>query len=113
MKKNIVYLIFICGILTAPGCIRSRVVVTSQPSGADITINNVYRGRTPITVPFGWYWYYDFVIEKEGFQKIKAQERFHTPFWCWMPLDLVMEAIPLYFYDTKHLKYNLKPVEVP
>ncbi|MBN1899736.1 PEGA domain-containing protein [Candidatus Sumerlaeota bacterium] len=112
MKKFLICIVFILILITS-GCIRSRVVVTSQPSGADVTINNAYRGKTPIIVPFGWYWYYDFVIEKEGYQKIKVLERFHTPVWCWIPLDLVMEAIPINFYDTKHRKYTLKPVETP
>lgn len=113
MKKILLYLVFFSGLLFISGCIRSRVVVTSQPSGADVTVNNVYRGRTPITIPFGWYWYYDFEIEKQGYQKTRIQERFRAPLWCWMPLDLVMEAIPLNFYDTKHRKYVLKSVEVP
>ena len=113
MKKILFYVIFIFGILSASGCIRSRVIVTSNPSGADVTINNVYRGRTPLIAPFGWYWYYDFVIEKEGYRKIRTQERFRAPFWAVMPLDLVMEAIPINFYDTKRRNYQLKPVEAP
>ena len=113
MKKILFYIILIGGVLSVSGCIRSRVILTSKPSGADVTMNNVYWGRTPIIIPFGWYWYYDFVLEKEGFQKLKKRERLHAPFWCWIPLDLVMEAIPLRFYDNKHLKYTLKPVEVP
>jgi len=95
------------------GCLRSRVIVTSEPPGADVTINNTYRGRTPVTVPFGWYWYYDFNLEKEGYQSLEARERFHTPIWCWMPLDLVAEATPLLLYDTKHRHYVLKPLESP
>jgi hypothetical protein len=81
MKKIFLYLVCLVGILFVPGCIRSRVVVTSQPSGADVTVNNVYRGRTPITIPFGWYWYYDFVIEKEGYEKTKVQEHFRAPLY--------------------------------
>jgi len=45
------------GALAASGCIRSRIIVTSDPPGADVTMNGLHRGRTPIEIPFIWYWY--------------------------------------------------------
>jgi hypothetical protein len=113
MRRWNLFLLAALGFAALPGCIRSRVIITSAPSGVDVTMNDMYRGRTPITIPFGWYWYYDFKLEKEGYQKIEARERFHTPIWCWIPMDLVMEAIPLNFHDTKHRHYALLPAEKP
>lgn len=91
------------------GCIRSRVIITSDPTGADVTFNNVYRGRTPIIIPIIWYWYYDVEIEKEGFEKLVRVERFRSPVWFYMPFDLLMEALPLPIYDTKYRHYILTP----
>jgi len=99
------------GLILCSGCIRSRVVVTSDPVGADVTMNNTYRGRTPITIPFTWYWYYDFKLEKEGYQTLTARERFRTPPWCYIPLDLFMEAMPFRINDVRYRHYVLTPTE--
>lgn len=89
------------------GCIRSRVVITTDPPGADITCNNEYRGASPMTIPIIWYWFYDFEIEKEGYERIFTRERFHAPVWTYMPLDLIVEALPFPLYDTKNRHYIL------
>jgi hypothetical protein len=96
--------------LTA-GCIRSRVIITSDPPGADVTFKREYRGRTPITIPINWYWFYDVEIEKEGYNKVETMERFHSPVWFYMPFDMVMEAMPFPIKDTKYRHYVLTPKE--
>ena len=113
MKRYSFIGVLIFTALMGVGCIRSRVVVTSEPTGADITVNGTYRGRTPITIPFGWYWYYDFEVDKEGYEPLKARERFRAPVWFYIPFDLIMEAIPLRIYDTKHRHYPLIPKATP
>lgn len=113
-KKNakiIVAIITILLLVFLSGCIRSRVIITSEPPGADVTFKNTYRGRTPITIPIIWYWYYDIEIEKEGFEKIHTVERFHAPVWFYVPFDLIMEAMPFPIYDTKYRHYVLTPLE--
>jgi len=113
MKKFAVFAISLILLICLAGCIRSRVVVTSDPVGAGVTVNDTYRGRTPITIPFGWYWFYDFKVEKEGYQSLESRERFHAPVWFYMPFDLIMEAMPFRIYDTKERYYALVPVEYP
>ncbi len=98
-------------LLLATACIRSRVVITSDPTGADVTFKSMPRGRTPVTIPIIWYWYYDINIEKPGYEPIVTTERFHAPVWFYMPLDLIMEAIPIPIYDTKKRHYVLVPSE--
>mgnify|MGYP006279752949 FL=1 len=109
MKRILLFAVILILISIVSGCIRSRVVVTSEPSGADLTMNNTYRGRTPLTIPFAWYWYYDFEVEKEGYRRLESRERFKAPVWFWMPFDLVCEAMPFNIYDTKRLHYSLTP----
>lgn len=102
-----VIVIFVLGFLS--GCIRSRVIITSDPPGAEVKFNNVPRGRTPITIPFIWYWYYDVELEKEGYEKIVTKERFRAPVWFYIPFDFFMEALPFPIYDTKYRHYVLTP----
>ena len=93
------------------GCIRSRVIMTSDPPGADVTLKRDYRGKTPITIPISWYWFYKVKVEKEGYETIETYERFRAPVWFWMPFDIVMEAMPFPIYDTKRRHYELVPKE--
>jgi len=92
----------------AAGCVRSKVVVTSDPPGADVTMNDVSVGRTPVEVPFTWYWFYDFKAEKDGYETAVSRERFKAPVYLWVPMDLVMEAMPFPVTDTKKVHLALR-----
>ncbi len=100
---------FVCLVFT--GCIRSRVTITSEPSGAEVVWRGKPRGATPITIPFEWYWYYDFSLEKEGYEKKELVERFRTPPWFLMPLDLFAELAPVPISDHRYRHYELKKKE--
>ena len=113
MRKICLLFIVLFLVTTLSSCIRSRVVVRSTPSEAHVTMNDAYRGKTPITIPFGWYWFYDFEVEKEGYQTLESRERFRAPVWFYIPFDLVMEIMPFRIYDTKELDYVLVPEESP
>lgn len=99
--------------LVAPltGCIRSRVTITSEPAGAEVFWRGERRGPTPITIPFEWYWHYDYRLEKEGFEPVEVVDRFRTPPWFLMPLDLLMELVPVPIPDNRRRHYVLKPAE--
>ena len=89
------------------GCIRSRVTITSQPSQAEVIFQGRPRGVTPIDIPFTWYWEYDIVLEKEGYERLEVSERFRTPPWFLMPLDLFAELIPIPIPDHRYRSYVL------
>lgn len=93
------------------GCIRSRVKITSEPSGAEVIWRGKPYGATPVTIPFIWYWHYDFALEKPGYKRLDVVERFTTPPWFMVPLDLFMEIIPVPFTDTRERNYVLEPAE--
>lgn len=92
------------------GCagVRQKVVVTSEPSGADVTMNAVHLGQTPTEVPFTWYWYYDFKAEKEGYKTAVKRERFREPFYLLPGLDLLMEMMPFHVRDTRKVHLELQ-----
>ncbi|MBI3736380.1 PEGA domain-containing protein [Candidatus Sumerlaeota bacterium] len=95
------------GSMGLSGCIRSRVTITSEPPHAEVTWRGEPRGVTPITIPIKWYWYYDFTIEKDGYEKMERVERFRTPPWFLMPLDLFAEIIPIPMPDNRYRHYKL------
>ena len=95
----------------ATGCIRSRVLLTSEPSGAEVIWRGQPYGATPVEIPIIWYWHYDFALEKPGYQRLETVERFRTPPWFLMPTDLFMEMLPIPIPDTRERHYVLEPKE--
>lgn len=91
------------------GCIRHRMVITSEPSEAMVTLNDQYRGRTPIEIPFEWHWWYVLKIEREGYQPLEREVRLRAKPWFYFPLDLIAQALPFKFDDTRKLHYRLTP----
>ena len=97
------------GLLASAGCIRSRVIISSDPPGADVTFHHKGYGRTPVTIPFIWYWWYDVEIRKEGFEPVVTEERFRCPPWFIFPLDGFFEILPIPITDTRRRHYSLTP----
>ena len=96
--------------LGSAGCIRSRMVITTEPSGARVAVENEDRGNTPIDIPFIWYWHYKIDVEKEGYERLETFERFRTPPWFVFPLDLFWEVLPVPIPDVRKRHYVLKPL---
>jgi PEGA domain-containing protein len=90
------------------GCVRSKVEITTEPPEAEITMNGVNLGNSPVDQPFAWYWYYDFTAAKEGYEPGYKRRRFHAPPWLWPGFDLLMEAMPFYVTDTKKVHLVLE-----
>ncbi|MEQ8819872.1 MAG: PEGA domain-containing protein [Sumerlaeia bacterium] len=99
----------LCGLC---GCVRTKVLVTSDPPGADVTMNSVHLGRTPVEQPFAWFWYYDFLAEKEGFEPAVSRERFRAPLYLVPPMDLVMEMMPFPVTHTRRVHLALEERDV-
>lgn len=110
MKRTIPMLILALALVGASGCIRSYVDISTNPSGAEVIVNNRPRGRSPVRVPFIWYWYYEIRVEKEGYEPLKAVERWRSPVWAIFPLDFFAEAIPIPIHDRRFVVYELKPL---
>lgn len=91
--------------------IRKSATITSEPSGAKVWMNNVYRGKTPVEIPFNWNWYYDFKIEKDGYETLISRERFKAPAKHLIPVDLFKEAIPTKSQEQQWRHYVLKPAK--
>lgn len=93
------------------GCIRSKLNITSEPSGATVRMERENHGRTPASVPFIWYWYYEIELQKEGYETLKVRERLYAPPYFWIPFDLFFELLPFDVHDTRHRHYFLEPVK--
>ena len=95
------------------GCIRKMATITSDPPCSKVWINGVYRGETPVEIPYNWNWYYDIRVEKEGFEPYCIRERFYAPAKHWVPFDLAAEVVPVNSNESQWRHYCLTPKQRP
>lgn len=103
----------LAGCTLLPGCIRKMATITSDPPCCKVWINSVYRGETPVEIPYNWNWYYDIKLEKEGFEPKCTRERFYAPPQHWVPLDLAAEVAPVRSNESQWRHYCLTPKQKP
>ena len=80
--------------LPLPGCVRRKMLITSEPAGALVYRNDQEVGRTPLEVPFTWYGTYDIRLEKAGYQPLWTTAQAKAPWWDRPGPDLLAEAGP-------------------
>jgi hypothetical protein len=76
------------------GCVERRLMITSEPAGALVYLNDQEVGRTPLEVPFTWYGTYDVRLEREGYKTLETEQVAEQPWWEKPGPDLIAEAMP-------------------
>ncbi|MBL8876173.1 MAG: PEGA domain-containing protein [Phycisphaerae bacterium] len=89
------------------GCSQKVIEITTEPSGALVTLNDVPVGRTPLQTGFTYYGDYDIQIRKEGFEPIRTKATAWTPLYERPPLDLATAPIP--YESVVRWHFTLEP----
>lgn len=80
------------------GCVTRtndrRIVVTSDPPGATVWLNDVEIGRTPTEASFKFYGTYDLQLRLDGYQPVHEGRTAHAPLHEQPGLDLIAAAWP-------------------
>ena len=105
--------ITLLGCLVLTGCIRKMATITTDPPCAKVWINGVYRGESPVEIPYNWNWYYDIKLEKEGYQPFCIRERFYAPLQHQVPFDLAAELVPVNSNEAQWRHYSMTPATKP
>ena len=92
------------------GCANQRrIVVTSDPPGARVWLNDQEIGVTPAAAQFKFYGTYAVRLAKEGYEPIATTRKANAPIHEWPALDLVATAIPYRFTDRQEWHFELEP----
>ena len=83
--------------LLAGGCVQRTIEITSTPTGAQVYLNDVEVGRTPLEVGFTYFGTYDVRLRKSGYEPLITSAKTDAPMHEWPGFDLVAMAWP----DTK------------
>ena len=96
-------------VLLLAGCVQQRIVIRSNPPGARAFLNGALVGETPVTTNFDWYTNYQIHVERAGYLPVDAREAVRSPWYMWIPIDAVSEALPWRIVDERQFAYDLAP----
>lgn len=97
-------------VLAAPGCVRRRMIVRSDPPGAMVYVDDQAIGVTPVATPFTYYGTRNFVLMRDGFETIDASRTIHPPWYELPPIDFIAENLwPFELRDERALDFQMLP----
>ncbi len=101
-----------CGLAVAlGGCAQRTIVVTSEPPGALVWLNDVEIGRTPVSASFLYYGTYDVQVRLDGYHAINTGRTAVAPWYEYPPIDLIAELSPVPVRTTVRWHFDLTPLD--
>lgn len=98
--------------LAAAGCVRREILITTEPTGASALLDQTPAGTTPCTIPFTFYGKRELVLEKDRFERKRAELDISPPFYQWFPLDFLSEhLLPVTLTDRHEFHFPLSPID--
>lgn len=96
-------------LVSIPGCTARSITITTNPPGAEVTINRRLIGISPCRVGFTHYGAYRIEIRKEKYETLVKEECINAPLYGYDPVSFVTDnAIPARLNDDIYLHYVLK-----
>jgi len=97
----------------APGCVRRRMTVRSNPPGALVYVDDQEIGTTPVSTAFTYYGTRKVQLIKDGFETLTVKQTFYPPWYEITPLDFVSENLwPHEIRDEEFLDFQLQPQQI-
>lgn len=90
------------------GCAEHRILITSEPAGAKVSLDGQDKGITPLSVPFTFYGKREVVLEKDGYQTYESIIPINPPIFQVFPFDIMMLLIPYPFVDNHPFYFILE-----
>ncbi len=99
-----------CGVCSSSGCVYRRLVVRSDPPGAQVILDGQEVGITPVAVPFTYYGTRQLTLVKPGYETRTELVKIPAPWYQVLPLDLVSDNFLLHQVDDRHeIAWQLTP----
>jgi len=106
------YLVVGLAALTASGCVRRTITITTEPPNARVFLNDQEIGHSAVTTDFLWYGDYDVIIRKEGFETLATNWKINPPWYQRVPVDFFAEVLwPGQIHDQHSRHYVLEPAK--
>ena len=106
MRFCVTILLMSCSLF---GCVKRTVLVTTNPPGALVWVNDREIGRTPVSFPFTFHGEYDLRVERAGNEPIMTAAWTDKPIWDAPFVDLVAELAPVELHAETVWHFDLAP----
>lgn len=93
-----------------PGCLERTILVTSEPPGAVVWLNDQEIGRTPIETDFTFYGNYDVRLHLAGYEPLVTNRVAKAPLYEAPGLDILAEAVPTRISTRLEWHFDLVPL---
>lgn len=96
------------------GCVERWLSIRSEPPGAEVYLDGVPAGQTPLRVAFEYYGDREVTLRMEKYETLRKVEGIHAPWWQIFPFDFVTDVLlPFSLTDERELSYTLTPMGAP
>ncbi|MEE8155438.1 MAG: PEGA domain-containing protein [Phycisphaerales bacterium] len=108
MRANLTLFVLLGALGT--GCVRRTIMITSEPPGVLIWVNDREVGRTPIDIDFEYYGVYDVRLELAGYEPMMTSGKASAPWWDKLGADFFAELVPADLHSEVRWHYVLTPL---
>ncbi len=97
-------------LIALAACVERTITIHTDPPGALVTVNEMEKGRTPLTFPFMWYGRYRVLVEHPQYETLETSRAVPTPIYQWPGIDFVCEVLlPFKFHNHHDWDFTLVP----
>jgi hypothetical protein len=108
--KRLFLIIILTGCLCLGGCVERKLTINTNPSGAQVLLNDEEIGTSPVTTSFNWYGDYNITIRKSGYETLNTHRKLNTPLYDYFPFDFFAEILyPGRIVDSYEWSFELQP----
>jgi hypothetical protein len=111
MSARVLLLALVGLALTACGPAQRRIIVTSEPTGARVHLNDIDVGVTPVEVDFTFFGVYAVRLRKDGYEPLVTSREAEAPVHEWPGIDLIALAIPGQEVTELRWHFELEPAD--
>ncbi len=96
------------GLLAMVGCVERKLTINTNPSGAQVFLNDEEIGVSPVTVSFNWYGDYNVRISRPGSETLHTHRQLPPPWYDHFPFDFIAQALyPGRIVDSHQWSFDL------
>ena len=108
MRANLILLALL--VVLSSGCVRRTIMITSEPPGVLVWVNDREVGRTPVDIDFEYYGVYDVRLELAGYEPMMTSGEAAPPWWDGVGMDFFAELVPADLHSEVRWHYDLAPL---
>jgi hypothetical protein len=100
----------VAGCVAIGGCVERKLTINTNPSDAQVFLNDEEIGVTPATVSFNWYGDYNVTVRKPGYETLTTHRKLTAPWYDCFPFDFFAQDIyPGRIVDSYEWSFDLAP----